>query len=119
MAPSSVNRMDFEPTPYQLRLVDLAASFALDAAAALPRDPTGFGAKACAALGARGLFATRTTIDADLVVIALSRASAALGSTFAAGWLFLDALRRHGGSSDALIAIAGAVEAGTASGAVA
>jgi len=111
--------MDFELEPEQRRLVELAASFAADAASALPRDPTGFAGKACATLGAQGLFATRTTIDAALVVTALSRASAALGSIFAAVWLFLDALRRHGGSSDALAVIANGVEAGTATGAVA
>src|SRR5882672_3337935 len=106
MAQSGVDRMDFELEPEQRRLVELAASFAADAAAALPRDPPGFAGKACATLGAQGLFATRTTIDAALVVTALSRASAALGSIFAAVWLFLDALRRHGGSSDALAVIA-------------
>jgi alkylation response protein AidB-like acyl-CoA dehydrogenase len=118
MAYAALERMDFEPTPEQHRLVELATSFAGEAAAALPRDPTGFAAKACGALGGRGLFATRATLDAALIVIALSRVSAALGATFAAGFSFLDALRR-GDSSDALGVIATAVEAGTATGAVA
>lgn len=114
-----MDRLDFEPTPEQRKLVELAGSFAADAAAALPRDPTGFASKACAVLGAQGLFATRATLDAALVVTALSRVSASLGATYAAQWLFLDALRRHGGSRDELVAIASTVEAGTATGAVA
>ena len=118
-APLAMDRLDFEPTPEQRRLVELAGNFAGDAAAALPRDPTGFASKACAVLGAQGLFATQSTLDAALVVAALSRVSASLGATYAAQWLFLDALRRHGSSRDELVAIASAVEAGTSTGAVA
>ena len=119
MAYAALERMDFEPTPEQRRLMDLAASFAGDAAELLPRDPTGFAVRACGALGERGLFATRATLDAALIVIALSRVSAALGATFAAGYSFLSALRRPGGASDALGGVRTAVEAGTATGAVA
>ncbi|HEX4338901.1 MAG TPA: acyl-CoA dehydrogenase family protein [Polyangiaceae bacterium] len=109
--------MDFEPSPEQRRLTELATSFATGIAASLPKDATGFATEAYAALGARGHFAVRTVLDASLVVVSLSRVSTGLGATFASGWLFLDALRRHGQGAT-LGAVAAGAEAGTRTGSV-
>jgi len=118
MALSGPKLMDFEPSPEQRRLIEQATAFASDLPAALPKDGVGFATEAYTALGARGHFSVRATADAALIVVALSRKSAALGATFATGWLFLDTLRRHA-QGDALAAVAARAEAGTLTGALA
>jgi alkylation response protein AidB-like acyl-CoA dehydrogenase len=118
MASSGFDRMDFEPSPEQRRLIALATDFANGAGGALPEDALGFATRGHAALGAQGHFAVTTVLDAALIVASLARVSAALGATFASGWLFLHALRRHGTGSS-LGAVAAGAEAGTRAGAVA
>ena len=110
--------MNFEPSPEQRRLIDLATSFASETGTTFPQDPAGYATEALTALARRGLLAVRSTLDAALVTVALSRASGALGATFATSWLFLDALRRHGGGAP-LVALASRVEGGTRTGCVA
>ncbi|HVW24165.1 MAG TPA: acyl-CoA dehydrogenase family protein [Polyangiaceae bacterium] len=102
--------MNFEPTPEQLRLLDLASAFATEGGALPATDAESFPAKASAGLGGCGLFSTRPALDAALVTMTLARASAALGAAFASGWLFLDALRRYGDTT--LGSVAASVEAG-------
>jgi alkylation response protein AidB-like acyl-CoA dehydrogenase len=113
---SAVDRMDFEPTPEQEKLVERVATFARTAVGSLPSDAAGFATEACTALGAAGLLRERATLDAVLITVELARVSAALGATFASAWLFADALRRSGGSGVA--ALAAAAEAGTLLGSV-
>jgi alkylation response protein AidB-like acyl-CoA dehydrogenase len=117
MALSEPERMDFEPSPAQRRLIELATDFASGAGAALPKDGIGFATEAYAALGAGAHFAAATVVDATLVAVSLSRASAALGATFASGWLFLDTLRRHGQGAT-LDAVARGAEGGARAGTV-
>jgi len=117
VARSALDRMDFEPSPDQRRLMDLATAFATGAGATLPADATDFATEAHAGIGARGLFSTKPTLDAALVTMTLARASPALGAVFASGWLFLDALRRYGAGTTVAGVAAGA-EAGLRAGAV-